>query len=81
MERIAFGPFCLDAASARLSRDGVELDLRPQAFQALKTLLDHSGRHVDYDQMIHEAWDGNLVSRHTVAVTVGAGNRRRNNEP
>ena len=71
MERMAFGPFCLDAASARLSRDGVELDLRPQAFQALKTLLDHSGRHVDYDQMIHEAWDGNLVSRHTVAVTVG----------
>jgi len=71
VERMAFGPFCLDAASARLSRDGAALDLRPQAFQALKTLLDPSGRHVDYHQMIHEAWDGNLVSRHTVAVTVG----------
>jgi tetratricopeptide (TPR) repeat protein len=26
---------------------------------------------VDYDQMIHQAWDGVCVSRHTVAVTVG----------
>jgi tetratricopeptide (TPR) repeat protein len=26
---------------------------------------------VDYEQMIHQAWDGVSVSRHTVAVTVG----------
>ena len=29
------------------------------------------GRLVDYKQMIHEAWDGNQVSRHTVRVTIG----------
>jgi len=71
VEQLAFGPFCLDLASTRLTRDGAELDLRPRAFHALKTLLQHSGRHVDYEQMIREAWEGNLVSRHTVAVTVG----------
>ncbi|MBV9506361.1 MAG: winged helix-turn-helix domain-containing protein [Acidobacteriia bacterium] len=55
----------------RVTRDGAALELRPQAFQVLRTLLSHSGRHVDYDLMIHQAWEGNIVSRHTVAVTVG----------
>jgi DNA-binding winged helix-turn-helix (wHTH) protein len=69
--QIAFGPFSLDVEGGRLFRDGVDLDLRPQAFHALRTLIQHPGKHVDYQQMIHEAWDGALVSRHTVAVTVG----------
>jgi len=69
--QIAFGPFSLDVESARLLRDGVGLDIRPQAFNALKILIQNCGRHVDYDQMIHQAWDGVSVSRHTVAVTVG----------
>jgi len=68
---IAFGPFSLDLESARLLRDSVELDLRPQAFSALRTLIQNCGRHVDYDQMIQQAWDGVSVSRHTVAVTIG----------
>ncbi|PWU09913.1 MAG: hypothetical protein C5B51_05310 [Terriglobia bacterium] len=71
VEQIAFGPFCLDVASTRLTREGVELALRPRAFHALKTLLHNSGRHVDYEQMLREAWEGNTVSRHTVAVTIG----------
>jgi DNA-binding winged helix-turn-helix (wHTH) protein/Flp pilus assembly protein TadD len=54
-----------------LLRDGVEIELRPQAFQALYVLLQSAGRFVDYDQMIREAWNGVVVSRHTVAVTVG----------
>jgi tetratricopeptide (TPR) repeat protein len=45
--------------------------LRPQAFAALQALLQHSGHFVDYDTMIREAWHGVVVSRHTVAVTVG----------
>ena len=71
MGHIAFGPFSLDLEGARLLRDGVDLDLRPQAFHALRTLIQHSGRSVDYEHMIHEAWDGVSVSRHTVAVTIG----------
>lgn len=69
--QVAFGPFCLDMGSARLFRDGGEVELRPQAFQALCVLLQNGGRPVDYQQMIREAWNGVVVSRHTVAVTVG----------
>jgi tetratricopeptide (TPR) repeat protein len=71
VERISFGPFCLDIPASRLLRDGVELELRPQAFSALKALIRNCGRFVDYPQMIGEAWNGSLVSKHTVAVTVG----------
>ena len=44
---------------------------RPQALHVLRVLVQNSGRHVNYEQMIHEAWNGTLVSKHTVAVTVG----------
>ncbi len=69
--QFSFGPFTLDAANTRLVREGVEVELRPQAFQALWVLLQNGGRPVDYEQMIRDAWGGVLVSRHTVAVTVG----------
>jgi tetratricopeptide (TPR) repeat protein len=54
-----------------LLRDGVTVDIRPQALHVLQVLVQNSGRRVNYDQMIHEAWNGTLVSKHTVAVTVG----------
>ncbi len=44
--------------------------MRPQAFQALRTLAAHGGRPVDYDRLMREAWDGVTVSRHTVDVTI-----------
>ena len=71
VEPIPFGPFCLDATNSRLLRDGVEVEIRPQALHVLQVLVQNSGRHVSYDQMIQEAWNGNVVSKHTVAVTVG----------
>ena len=71
MEKLAFGPFLLDPAANRLLRSGVETELRPRAVRALQVLVRHTGRCVDYQQMIQEAWDGTVVSRHTVAVTVG----------
>jgi tetratricopeptide (TPR) repeat protein len=61
----------MDLEEARLRRDGCDLGLRPQAFQALRALIQNCGRHVAYEQMIHQAWEGVFVSRHTVAVTVG----------
>src|SRR5215510_10452550 len=68
---IIFGPFNLDTSATRLLRDGAEVKLRPQALQALKVLLIHSGHTIRYEQMIAEAWVGTVVSRHTVDVTVG----------
>jgi len=71
VEQLNFGPFRLEIGASRLLRDGLEIELRHQAFQALRVLLRNSGRNVCYEQMIQEAWGGTLVSRHTVAVTVG----------
>jgi DNA-binding winged helix-turn-helix (wHTH) protein/tetratricopeptide (TPR) repeat protein len=70
MADISFGPFTIDPSSNRLLRDGVEVRMRPQAFEALRTLATYGGRPVDYDQLISEAWRGTTVSRHTVDVTI-----------
>ena len=70
-QEIEIGPFLVDLTTGRLLRDGVELMLRPQACRVFKTLIQNRGQHVDYDHMITEAWDGVVVSRHTVDVTVG----------
>jgi DNA-binding winged helix-turn-helix (wHTH) protein/tetratricopeptide (TPR) repeat protein len=71
VEDSSFGPFEVDGASSRLLRDGTEVKMRPQAFAALRTLIAHSGRFLNYDQFIEEAWGGTAVSRHTVNVTLG----------
>jgi tetratricopeptide (TPR) repeat protein len=71
MAEYTFGPFVLSTDASRLTRDGVEIRLRPRAFQALRVLLQHPGSCVDYDTMIAEAWEGTHVSRHTVDVTIG----------
>jgi DNA-binding winged helix-turn-helix (wHTH) protein/Flp pilus assembly protein TadD len=70
MADISFGPFTLDPTSNRLLRDGVEIRLRPQAFQALRTLATYGGRPVGYERLMAEAWGGTTVSRHTVDVTI-----------
>ena len=70
MTDIMFGPFSLDVAATRLTRDGREVKLRPQALAALRVLLRHAGETVRYEQMIQEAWLGTIVSRHTVDVTI-----------
>ena len=68
--QIAFGPFQLDAELPRLTRGKVQIDLRAKALHALRALLQNNGRCLSYEEMIQIAWHGNLVSRHTVAVTV-----------
>jgi DNA-binding winged helix-turn-helix (wHTH) protein len=44
MADISFGPFTIDPSSNRLLRDGVEVRMRPQAFEALRTLGPNGGR-------------------------------------
>jgi DNA-binding winged helix-turn-helix (wHTH) protein len=70
MTDIVFGPFSLDVAATRLTRDGRDVRLRPQGLAALRVLLRHGGETVRYEQMIEEAWQGTIVSRHTVDVTI-----------
>jgi DNA-binding winged helix-turn-helix (wHTH) protein len=70
VEQLTFGPFRLEVSGGRLLREGVDIELRRQALQVLRVLLSNTGRNVGYEQMIREAWEGTLVTRHTVAVTV-----------
>jgi tetratricopeptide (TPR) repeat protein len=70
MAEFTFGPFCLDTAASRLTRDGADVRLRPLAYRTLRVLLQHRGGFVDYDTMIVEAWEGTHVSSHTVDVTI-----------
>jgi DNA-binding winged helix-turn-helix (wHTH) protein len=70
-EQFEFGPFLVDTANSQLLRDGAALKLRPQAFHALRTLVQNTGQWVSCERLIAEAWDGHHVSRHTVSVTVG----------
>jgi DNA-binding winged helix-turn-helix (wHTH) protein/tetratricopeptide (TPR) repeat protein len=71
MAEFSFGPFVLDAAANRLLRDGVEVKMRAQAIAVLRTLVARGGQFLTHDQFIQEAWDGTIVSRHTVNVTIG----------
>src|SRR5262245_48069008 len=70
-QEVEVGPFLIDVTTGRLLRDGVDLALRPQAWRVFKTLIQNRGQYVCYENMISEAWDGIVVSRHTVDVTVG----------
>jgi DNA-binding winged helix-turn-helix (wHTH) protein/tetratricopeptide (TPR) repeat protein len=70
MTEFTFGPFSLSTTACRLTRDGAQIRLRPQAFHALRVLLQHLDAFVDYETMIAEAWEGTHVSRHTIDVTV-----------
>jgi len=69
-DSLSVGPFSLDTSNHRLLRDGVDVRLRPQAVLALATLVQNSGRYVDCERLMREAWGGVVVSPHTVEVTV-----------
>lgn len=56
--------------AARLLRDGVDLRLRPRAVHALRALVQNSGRCVEYERLIRDAWGGAFVSHHTVDETM-----------
>lgn len=75
MADFTFGPYSLSTEASTLTRDGVEVRLRPRAFHALRVLLSHVGSVVDYD-IIGEGWEGVHVSRHTVDVTLAEVRRR-----
>jgi len=66
----SFGPFVLNTTTARLTRDGADVRLRPRAFETLRVLVEHAGEFLHTDILIAEAWRGTHVSHHTVDVTV-----------
>lgn len=55
---ISFGPFTLDRADRRLTRDGAAVDLNARYFDALALLADHAGQLVTKDRFLDEVWRG-----------------------
>lgn len=57
----AFGPFEMDPAEQRLSRDGQPIPLTPKAFQTLLALVRRAGHLVEKDALIAEIWPDTSV--------------------
>ena len=70
VEEVEVGPFLVDLTTGRILREGIEIGLRLQAFRVFRTLLENRGRYINHEHMILDAWEGTIVSRHTVDVTV-----------
>jgi DNA-binding winged helix-turn-helix (wHTH) protein/predicted ATPase len=57
-----FGPFRLEAETARLWRGPERLPLRPKSFAVLHYLLQHAGRLVSKDTLLQAVWPDVTVS-------------------
>jgi DNA-binding winged helix-turn-helix (wHTH) protein/Flp pilus assembly protein TadD len=68
--QIVLGPFSVDLVAMRVRRDGIDVPLRRQAFRVFKVFVENPGKLIQHEELIREAWDGVLVSNHTVVVTI-----------
>jgi TolB-like protein/DNA-binding winged helix-turn-helix (wHTH) protein/Tfp pilus assembly protein PilF len=57
-----FGAFELDVDRAMLTKSGVEVPLRPKAFDVLRYLVSHPGLLVTREQLFDEVWPGVVVT-------------------
>ena len=57
-EVLAFGPFRLDAAERRLTRDGAAVELNQRYLDALLLLARHPSQLVTKDRFMDEVWRG-----------------------
>jgi DNA-binding winged helix-turn-helix (wHTH) protein len=57
------GPFRLEPAEHRLTREGNPVSLAPKAFELLVYLIQNQGRLVTKDQIMQAVWPGQLRRR------------------
>lgn len=69
-KEIAFGPFRLDAANARLLRDGRPVALTPKALDVLHHLASRPDRLVTKDELLTAVWPDVIVSDASIKVCV-----------
>ena len=53
---VKIGPVLVDMAGHRLLRDGVELPVKPKAFELLAFLMRHPGQAFTRDQSLERVW-------------------------
>jgi adenylate cyclase len=60
--KIFFPPFQLDLVNEQLWRDEQLIALRPKTFTVLRYLVEHAGRLVTKEELLHAVWAGTTVS-------------------
>jgi DNA-binding winged helix-turn-helix (wHTH) protein/TolB-like protein len=64
------GPFRLEPAEHRLTRDGSPVALAPKAFELLVFLVQNQGRLVTKDQIMQAVWPGSFVEEANLTVSI-----------
>ena len=65
-----FGPYQLDPAAFRLSKNGIEVELEPQVFNTFLLLIKKRDRVVTKDELLEKIWHGRAVSDHVITRTI-----------
>src|SRR5215468_2390209 len=68
MSVYAFGPFILDTAARRLTRDGQRLAVPGKAWRILLMLVEAGGRLVSHDAFRAKLWPNVVVEDRTLTV-------------
>lgn len=67
-----FGPFVLDTAERRLSRDGEPVPLRAKLFDTLCLLVQRPGRLIERQELIDTVWPDSIVEEGNLSHNVSA---------
>jgi DNA-binding winged helix-turn-helix (wHTH) protein/TolB-like protein/Tfp pilus assembly protein PilF len=65
-----YGPFRLDPAEHRLTREGVPVPLAPKAFELLLFLVQNPGRLLSKEQIMQALWAGSFVEEANLTVSI-----------
>ncbi|HOG48102.1 MAG TPA: response regulator transcription factor [Anaerolineae bacterium] len=78
---ITVGALAIDPASRRVTRDTVEIRLRPLEFKLLYHLAANAGRVVSYDELLNEVWGYNYDDGSHLAIKAAIKRLRQQIEP
>lgn len=71
-DRLIIGDIILDAASRRVSRNDIEVELGPTEFKLLQYLMQRQGRVFSREQLLDNVWGHDVyVDERTVDVHIG----------
>jgi DNA-binding winged helix-turn-helix (wHTH) protein len=70
MLTVRFGPFLLDEAQRKLTRDGLEVHLTPKAFDLLIVLVTEAPRVLPKNELHLRVWPGTFVSDATLVGVI-----------
>ena len=65
-----YGPFRLDPAEHRLTREGAPVSLAPKAFELLLFMVQNPGRLLTKEQIMQAVWPGSFVEDANLTVSI-----------